>query len=54
MSIKCGVPKGSVLGPMLFFILIYINDIPKCSKLRSFILFADDTNLFYSGKTSLN
>ena len=48
MDIKCGVPQGSVLGPLLF--LIYMNDISRCSNILSFILFADDTNLFYSHK----
>jgi hypothetical protein len=46
MIIQNGVPQGSILGPILF--LLYMNDIENCSKLLSFVLFADDTNIFNS------
>ena len=45
--IRCGVPQGSILGPLLF--LLNINDLKNVSSFFMPILFADDTNLFCTG-----
>ena len=46
LEISCGVPQGSVLCPLFF--LIYINDLCQISNIYDLVLFADDTNLFFS------
>ena len=51
-SLTCGVPQGSILGPILF--LIYFNDFDSCLKHSKVIKFADDTVVYLSRKTQVD
>ncbi len=46
-KMSCGVPQGSILGPILF--ILFINDMYKSTKLN-LLSFADDTTVYASGR----
>ena len=43
-----GLPQGSILGPLLFF--IYVIDLPDCHLANDIVLYADDAVTYYSTK----
>ena len=47
-NITCGIPQGSILGPLLF--TIYINDLPSCNLFSKPRMYADDTTLTTSAE----
>ena len=46
IEIKTGIPQGSILGPLFFS--IYINDIVKTSTKFSYLMYADDTTIYFN------
>ena len=48
IPIHCGIPQGSILGPLLF--LLHFNKLPSLLKSCKMIMYADDTVLYYSHK----
>jgi len=50
LEINCGVPQGSILGPLLF--IIYISDLGNVGFQWRLILYADDTNFLYCDRNA--
>ena len=49
-NLLCGIPRGSILGPLLF--LLYINDLPQAAVSDS-LLYADDTCIVFQHKSEI-
>ena len=47
LDIRCGVPQGSILGPLFF--IVYVNDMKHSLKKCNHLLYADDTVLYLTG-----
>ena len=46
-NVRCGIPKGSILGPTLF--VLYTNDLPSSVSFGSVFMYADDTTVYCIG-----